>query len=173
MENVDQSVVGDSIAKDAPKRNRRRLKNFFIKPKYQMKYAFHQIFSGLVFFAVTAGIVHKKLALVDLLMSKTRVMDLATQVQISQVYADIATTFMIGFACFVVYASLLILIMSHRVSGPMVAIVATIEQLIKGNYGYKRTLRHRDELGPIQEHLQELSVQLKAKERAEIETGVG
>ena len=108
--------------------------------------------------------VYRKLALIDLLIAKTRVMDVATQVQISQVYADTATTFMIGFAVSVTYAGLLILVMSHRVSGPMIAIVDTIEQLIKGNYGYKRALRHGDELIPIQEHLQELSVRLKVKE---------
>ncbi len=170
MENVDHSVVSHTLAQDVPTKNRRKLKNFFIKPKYQMKYAWYQIVGGMTLFAVTAGIVHLKLALIDLLMAKTRVMDVATQVQISQVYADTATTFMIGFAVSVTYAGLLILLMSHRVSGPMIAIVDTIEQLIKGNYGYKRPLRHGDELIPIQEHLQELSVRLKVKEVDDIES---
>ena len=97
-------------------------------------------------------------------------MDVATQVQISQLYADTATTFMIGFVVFLTYAGLLILVMSHRVSGPMIAIVDTIEQLIKGNYGYKRPLRHGDELMPIQEHLHELSVRLRVQEVDDIET---
>ncbi len=170
MENVDDSAVSNSLAQDAPTKSRRKLKNFFVKPKYQMKYAWYQIVGGLTIFAVTAGMVYRKLALIDLLIAKTRVMDVATQVQISQVYADTATTFMIGFAVSVTYAGLLILVMSHRVSGPMIAIVDTIDQLIKGNYGYKRPLRHGDELVPIQEHLQELSVHLRVKEVDDIDT---
>jgi len=164
-------MVGKTLAQDAPTKNRRKLKNFFFKPKYRMKYVWYQTVGGLILFAVTAGMVHRKLALVDMLTAKTRLMDVATQVQISQVYADIATTFMFGFAIFVMYACLLILVMSHRVAGPMIAIVDTIEQLIEGNYGYKRPLRHGDELVPIQEHLQELSVRLREKERAEIDYG--
>jgi len=170
MENVDHSVVSNTLAQDAPTKNRRKLKNFFVKPKYQMKYAWYQIVGGTTLFAVTAGMVHLKLALIDLLMAKTRVMDVATQVQISQLYADTATTFMIGFVVFLTYSGLLILVMSHRVSGPMIAIVDTIEQLIKGNYGYKRPLRHGDELMAIQEHLHELSVRLRAKEVDDIQT---
>jgi len=170
MENVDHSVVNNSLAQDAPTKSSRKLKNFFVKPKYQMKYAWYQIIGGLTLFAVTAGMVYRKLTLIDLLFAKTRTMDIATQVQISQLYADAATTFMIGFAVSVMYAGLLILVMSHRVSGPMIAIVDMIEQLIKGNYGYKRPLRQGDELVPIQEHLQELSVSLRVKEVDDIET---
>ncbi|MCZ6616718.1 MAG: hypothetical protein O7E57_01195 [Gammaproteobacteria bacterium] len=144
--------------------NRRRLRNFFVKPNYQTKYAGYQIGGGLGCFAMTAGLAHAKLAQVDALMAQARIMDVATQVQIGQLYTDIATLFMVGFAGYISYASILILVLSHRVYGPMVAIVAAIEELIKGNYGPVRPLRRNDELVPIHEHLQTLSNRLKEKD---------
>ena len=158
----------DGLRVDAPPTgSRRKLKSFFIKPKYQMPYAMYQILGGLGCFGVTVAMVRGKLGQIDALLDKTPIIDAATQTQMNQLFADIATIFMTGFAGYILFASIVIIVVTHRVSGPMIAMVDIIEQLIKGNYGYKRPLRNRDELVPIQESLLVLSQTLLEKRSAQ------
>ena len=131
-----------------------------------MKYTWHQIAGGLAFFSVAAIMVLIKVGEIDALMNQTKILDLSTQVQITRIYVEMVTIFMVLFACYIFYACMLMLVVSHRVSGPTIAIVATVEELIKGNYGFKRPLRNNDELGSIQHVLQELSENLKEKNEA-------
>lgn len=158
----------DGLRVDAPPTgSRRKLKSFFIKPKYQMKYTWYLIAGGLGCFAITAAMVRVKLGQIDTLLDKTPIIDVITQTQMNQIFADIATIFMTGFAGFILYASILIMVVSHRVTGPMIAIVDIIEQLIEGNYGYKRPIRNHDELAPVQENLLVLSQTLLEKRSAQ------
>ena len=66
-------------------------------------------------------------------------------------------------ASFVLFASVYSLIICHRVGGPTVAILYTIQQLQDGNYDVKRSLRKRDELQPIQQSLIELADKLRER----------
>ena len=56
-----------------------------------------------------------------------------------------------------------IIVLSHRVGGPSVAIIAFINELKKGNYDFHRNLRINDELVPIMTELKELAEILKQK----------
>ena len=164
MDKAASGIMDNSLANSG--RSRRKWKNFFVKPKYQMKYTWHQIAGGLVFFSVASIMVLVKVGEIDALMDQTKILDLSTQVQITRIYVEMVTIFMVVFAGYIFYACMLMLVVSHRVSGPTIAIVATIEELIKGNYGFKRPLRNHDELGAIQHVLQELSENLKEKNEA-------
>ena len=135
-----------------------------------MSYIWHQAIGGVVIFGLAILLVNVKLAEIDVLMNQEQVSEQAlviqvdAQVQINWIYAEIVTIFMASFAIHVVYACLLMLLVSHRVSGPIVALVDIIKQFGKGNYNYKRPLRSNDELVPVHEHLQELSERLLAKD---------
>lgn len=161
MDKAASEIMSNSLA--ISDKSQRKWKNFFVKPKYQMKYTWYQIAGGLVFFSAAALMVLAKVDEIDVLMDQTKIMDLSTQVQITRIYAEMITIFMVVFAGYIFYACMLMLVVSHRISGPAIAIVATIEELIKGNYGFRRPLRKRDELGAVQHVLQELSENLENK----------
>ena len=150
---------------DLPAENRRSIKNFFKKPKFHLKYTNYFIGGGLLSLAGTAIVIQRKLEDVDVLLNSPEATGLGGQVQIYDALAGVTQVAFIGFASFVVFACILALIMSHRIAGPMIAIVAYIDELRKGNYNYARELRKRDELKPIHEGLQALAADLKGKSR--------
>jgi len=55
------------------------------------------------------------------------------------------------------------IVISHRIAGPMHAIVLYINELRRGNYDSKRGLRPFDELRPIMDELNGLAEDLKNK----------
>ncbi len=137
-----------------------------------MAYIWHQALGGVFIFGLAIFLVNFKLAEIDVLMNQEQMSAQATfmqvdaQVQINWLYAEIVTIFMASFAIHVVYACLLMLLVTHRVTGPVVAILDIIKQFSKGNFSYRRPLRNNDELVPIHEQLQELSESLVAKDQS-------
>jgi len=168
VEQIQQEMMDSSVSSTSV--NQRKWKSFFVKPGYQMSYIWHQAIGGVFIFGLAIFLVNLKLTEIDVLMKQEQVSELAmviqvdAQVQINWLYAEIITIFMTSFAIHVVYACLVMLLVSHRVAGPMVAIVDIIKQFGQGNYSYKRPLRNNDELVPVHEHLQELSDCLLAKD---------
>ena len=168
MAQVEQGMMENSASSTSV--NGRKWKNFFIKPGYQMSYIWHQAIGGVLIFGLSIFLVQLKLTEINVLMNQERVSELAmviqvdAQVQIHWIYAEIVTILMTSFAIYVVYACLVMLLVSHRVSGPMVAIVDIIDEFSKGNYSYKRPLRKNDELVPIHKRLQGLSKHLVTKD---------
>lgn len=139
---------------------RRKLKNFFVKPEFQLKYGYYMIAGGFAFFGSTAVYVHLKLAEIDVLLNQHPVLSPMGQSLISEIYSDITGATLVGFASYVIFSFIYSLMLSHRVSGPMIAITEFIRQLKKGNYSYRRELRKGDELSPIMNGLQELAAEL-------------
>jgi signal transduction histidine kinase len=91
--------------------------------------------------------------------------ELATSPEIAASIQDrlffVALVFFGSFVAFLASAVLYLLIIGERVGGPVVAICAYIEELRKGNFDHRRTLRDGDELGPIMDSLQALAETLK------------
>ena len=168
MAEIEQEIAESTAPKTSV--NQRKWKTFFVKPEYQMPYIWHQAVGGVFIFGLSIFLVHLKVFEIDALMNQEQVSELPmyiqvdAQVQINWLYAEIVTIIMTSFAIHVVYACFVMLLVSHRVTGPMVAIVDIIEQFGKGNYNYKRSIRNDDELVPIHRHLQVLSERLLEKE---------
>src|SRR5690606_16366375 len=67
----------------------------------------------------------------------------------------------LGFLVIMVIAVLgYAVVVSHRIAGPMFAILAFIEQMKRGDYKIHRQLRPYDELAPIMESLHDLANKL-------------
>ena len=168
MANTASDIARQKIAEakkaERAEVNGRKLKNFFRKPQYQIKYSNYLIAGGLLSICATASFIQLKLVEVDDLLNSPDAVGFGAQVQIYDALADVAQLAFMGFAGFVVYACILSLIMSYRIAGPMVAILAYIDELKKGNYTYPRELRKSDELKPIHEGLEELGVALRTRE---------
>jgi signal peptidase II len=144
-------------------KNKRQLKNIIINPEFQLKLVFYFFSVSLAILGVMILILniyitdlHKILSNVDHISINDLELALASlnkilYVSIVFVLAALGTT--------VVFTT----IISHRIAGPMFAIVKYIEQMLAGDYDNKRILRPSDELHPIMEKLHELSDQLKKK----------
>lgn len=151
------------ISSPADVRNKRKLKNFFIKPKFQLKYTYYQVAAGFGFFGTTVFLINQKLIEIDVVLQNNVVIDALIQQQLQNIYTDITKITLIGFACYVAFTFVYAMLLTHRISGPMIAIVAFIDELKKGNYGFKRKLRRGDELVPISNSLHELAQLLLRK----------
>ena len=93
-------------------------------------------------------------------------MGVGGHIPVYDAFTDITTIALAGFCCFFAYACIVSLILSHRVAGPMTAIIACIEEYGQGNYDFKRELRGNDELEPIHDALQDLGRALKDQQRS-------
>ena len=142
-------------------RGARRLKNFLIDPHYQLKYILY--FTSLAV-AIWGGAFAWLVFNVDsfftwLTKSESANPDLLLQIhQLSDsiIWISLGTLFL-----FLILSSLLAILVTHRVAGPMVAINKVIEDMTDGNYNSTRPLRKYDELESIAENLKALQDKLK------------
>ena len=144
-------------------RNDRKLSNFMLTPQFQLKLTFYYIGVGVAIIAATVAAVFLKFVQVRALMNESVLTDFTTQSQINAILFDIAGMTFIGFVAFAIASFIFALMISHRIAGPMAAIMAYIGELKKGNYSYDRNLRPIDELTIIMDALHELAPALKEK----------
>lgn len=144
-------------------KNDRKLSNFLLTPKFQLKLTFYYMAVGFSIILATIGAVYLKFMQVRALMNEVVMSDFSTQSQINEIMFDIATISMLGFVLFAIASFIFALMVSHRIAGPVVAITAYIDQLKEGNFEYGRNLRPNDELTLIMDALHELSPVLKEK----------
>jgi signal transduction histidine kinase len=145
---------------------KRKLSNFLLTPKFQMKLTYYYISVGLSVIFATVSAVFFKMMQIDDVMNNSLPTDFTSQSQITEITFQIAQISMVGFVAFAIASFVFALMVSHRIAGPIVAISATIDELKKGNYDYGRNLRPNDELTLIMDGLHELRAVLKEKTEA-------
>ena len=141
----------------------RKLRNLLVTPKFQIKISIYFVATGLVFFGTIMVVAYHKLMQVRALMNENPVMNLHAQNQVNDLMFQIVTFTLAGFVVYIIASSLFALIVSHRIAGPVIAIVGFIEQLKEGNYDYTRNLRPHDELNEIMDALKDLAPVLKER----------
>lgn len=158
--NPDSSATAEALGSS---RSRRRFKNFLVKPTHQISYGYFVIGSSFLFFGVTALLIRRKLTQIDALLNQGPEV-MVPGMQLTDLFADVTGTAMFGFFAYVLFCCVYAMLISHRVAGPMTAIIDFIGQLQQGNYFYKRELRRHDELKPIHGALQRLAAVLRDKD---------
>lgn len=156
----------ETRAQERRKTNRRTLKALFVKPGYQMRLGYLLICLGLAMLCATAFLMYRQLGVLDAVLNQPLAEPAQVQAVLSSVMQSLAMYGLGGFAAFVLVASILGLLINHRVSGPSHALLQIIDQFIAGNYTYRRKLRTRDELKPLQARLEQLGEKLEADRRA-------
>ncbi len=141
--------------------NNRKLSNFMLTPRFQLKLTYYYLGIGLVIIASTVATVFIKMRTVRDVMNNSVATDFSVQSRISDHMFEIAQISMLGFAAFAIASLIFALMVSHRIAGPIVAITTFIGELKKGNYDYPRSLRPGDELTLIMDALHELRDSLK------------
>ena len=146
--------------------NRRKFKNFFVKSRYKVRFVPYFAIGGMVSIAAVGYLIHQRLLAIDELLNNPEAMGISGHIPVYDAFTDITTIALAGFSFMIVYSCLIAVMCSHRVSGPMTAIVACIDEMKRGNFAFARNLRKHDELKPIHEALRELGRVLQEKENA-------
>lgn len=141
----------------------RKLRNYLLKPGFQLKYSLYFIVSGMALLGVMIAVVFSKLRTLSETISRSGALDIKAQTLLNDLIFDITWISLASFAAFALIVLVYSIVISHRIVGPTVAICAYIEELKKGNLDAKRTLRKYDELHPIMDALQDLALKMKSK----------
>ena len=142
-------------------RSNRKISNFLLTPKFQLKLTYYYIGIGGAIIIATGSTVFYKMTVIRDIMNTSIVTDFGAQSKISEQMFFIAQISLVGFVAFAIASFIFALLVSHRIAGPVVAITAVIDELKKGNYNYGRKLRPNDELTLIMDNLHELKTVLE------------
>jgi len=149
----------------AMSRKNRKLKNFLVTPRFQLKLSLFFIVSGLLFLMVIVGFTFNNVNEVTQLMNMNPIMDFSTQNRVNDLMFQIVQVCLAGFVLYMIFSFLFALVISHRIAGPVVAIVAYIRALQEGDYDYQRNLRPGDEFKEIMDELHKLKPIMQERER--------
>ena len=141
-------------------RSNRKISNFLLTPKFQLKLTYYYIGIGGAIIIATGATIFYKMTVIRDIMNTSIVTDFGAQSKISEQMFFIAQISLVGFVAFAIASFIFALLVSHRIAGPVVAITAVIDELKKGNYNYGRKLRPNDELTLIMDNLHELKAVL-------------
>ncbi len=141
-------------------KNDRKISNFLLTPKFQLKLTYYYIGVGVAIIVATGATVFYKMTVIRDIMNNSIVTDFGAQSKISEQMFVIAQISLVGFVAFAMASFIFALMISHRIAGPILAITDVIDELKKGNYSYGRKLRPYDELTLIMDNLHELKTVL-------------
>jgi HAMP domain-containing protein len=147
----------------APPRGRRRWRNFFVKPGLRFRYTWYFVGGGLLIFGATTALIQRRLSEVVALTNAGPMLSMAEQSRVQDLFVEITKVSLAGFSAYLVFSFVVAFVLSHRVSGPIVAIVDVIAQFQQGNFGYRRPIRRYDELKEIHGELIALGEALEAQ----------
>jgi signal transduction histidine kinase len=144
---------------------KREMKNYLINRPMQMRMSYYFVSmslalvgAGVVFLNYNMALIRNQISTMQG-MSYSVVMSIESRIN-SMLY------FSIAFLIATILLNLLYgIFISHRIAGPMFAILKVIENLRNGNYEDQRRLRPNDELGPIMDALHDLAGELKRKSK--------
>lgn len=144
-------------------KNNRRFRNFFIAPNKQLRLAFFAVSVGvitlLVFFAFQIFIFSNLIRNLAPMLPETMNVEpmLADSIHWSWI------GFFLGALFFAILMSSVMVLISHRIYGPMVAIRKHLTSILQGEYEHRTHLRKHDEFKEVAEDLNRLSQILREK----------
>lgn len=144
-------------------RGPRKLKNFLISPKVQLKYSLYFVASSLAIVGTMIVMIYAKMEKIQRAISEITPVQFAVQELVNRTILEIILVTVLIFIFFALVVFAYSIIISHRIAGPVLAIERYIQEIKAGNYEPGRPLRKYDELQPIMTALQDLALTLKSK----------
>ena len=144
----------------------RNLKSLLIEPFQQMKFGLYMLAIFVLFVCITGFLIFKTfLEQYRNVMEVFQVVDPHQQWELITNNVFYSNALILGgFFVFSLLAILVIVIrLTHRYYGPIVAIERFVDALIRGNYDAKVVLRNKDELQELAAKLNELAVALRKR----------
>ncbi len=146
---------------EAKKTYKRSIKNYVLNPRMQLRIGIYFVAFGFGMAAFMTLVFYMQIQQIEALIYSIQGMPTEIQYEIGLMLSSLVKVMILFFFVFIISSVIYGLIVSHRIAGPMHAILAYIEDLKKGNYESSRKLRDYDELGPIMTSLHELADKLK------------
>lgn len=141
-------------------KNQRKVKSM-IKTGLSKSYYLHLFAGGVAFLGILMAFAMQLLARVKVGLESLP--DVELSASLTNDISAIAILFLISFLAFLCCTVFYMIVLGHRVGGPVIAICRYIQDLKEGNYNSTRSLRKNDELVPIMTELHELAEVLKKK----------
>ena len=154
-------ITKEQAASADKNENRRSLTNALVRPKHRVGFLNYFVFGGVAAIGTVIGFVYMRLADIDQILNSSEAMTVGGHIPVYDAFTDVTTIAILGLALFVIYACVIAIILSHRVAGPMTALIDCIEQIKQGKYDFDRQLRKKDELHPVHDALRDLARSLK------------
>lgn len=152
-------------AKQDSKQNRRTVSGIWVRPKQQIKQAFTIVLVGIVYQMVLIGVLGYFSNKSFMVIARVyKIEPEAVAVVTDSIFSNVLIVLGLG----VVLGVLAIFVwvrMNHRFFGPLVPISRHIDELCKGNYESRLTLRKTDEWQEMADGLNRLAVALQERAR--------
>lgn len=138
-------------------RNQRRIRNFLLQPGLQLQMGIYVITVALLTSAAIAGVLYLTFArILDLLLELTDFRSEVTAILLE--YSMAAAFWLVMLMLIFVALNLLIsVLITHRLIGPTVAFRRHIEQLCRGNFASRISLRESDAFREVARDLNRLA----------------
>ena len=103
---------------------KRSIQNIFVRPRFQVRLIFIPAAIGIAILAVVAFLIFDRLDQIQVLMNNNPRIDFLVQSQINDLMMSCLQYSLFGFMLNIVLVFVFLLVISHRVAGPQVAITA-------------------------------------------------
>lgn len=145
-------------------RCQRKVRNFLLKPSFQLRYGFYFLGIGAFCGLSIHWLIYRDIrdAVVDYYLTKS---DKNIIEWLDPTIVSLSHTHLVFMLIFTLVCFAFGIYITHRVVGPVVAIKRQIENLRQGNYKVRVSLRAGDELKEIAEQLNMLAEELQDKNR--------
>ena len=139
-----------------------RRKQVFVERGMQLRFArfviaymlLCSILTATVVFFATFAVLGEKLA------------GIYPQNRLPEIFGRVYTVFFISLAAVVPVLFYGALVFSHRIAGPLPKIYQALDDIGRGNFDVKVTLRKQDELKELVDHINRMAARLKEKKEA-------
>ena len=111
--------AADSVQRNS--QHRRHWKNYLNKPGFNLHYTWYFVVSGLVIFGITAVLIHARLGEVTAITNASPMLSLSEQAHVQSKLSEVTAIALAGFSLYLLCSFVTAFVMSHRISGPMIA----------------------------------------------------
>lgn len=132
-------------------KNQRKLKNFLINPKFQGKYIFWTTGTGLVLVAANSFLFYRFMKENYMILVDLSPMTDEAKTQLYYELHQLILILVVGSILFLIITSLIGVLFSHRVAGPLYKMKKTFEQITNGDKNLRIHLRPNDEFVDLAE----------------------
>ncbi len=132
--------------------------------RYRINLVNYYLLGGLATMGTAALLIQNRLQSVDALLNAEAKDTVASQITLYDAFTDITTIAMACFGAFIVYACVLALYFSSRITQPMESLVDCIDAYRQDNFKAFPDTESKDLLGPVADALTGLGQHLAARE---------
>jgi nitrate/nitrite-specific signal transduction histidine kinase len=142
---------------------KREFRNIFINKSFQTRFTYYFVALSIALMGLMMLFMNTHINELRVLVANVSGLPMTSQLAIEDALSQLFTTAFAFLVLALVGAIAYGVVISHRIAGPMFAILSYIQSMKAGKFEERRSLRPYDELTPIMDSLHELADDLKKK----------